>query len=282
MNKILSQELLKLMLVASVGMSSISAMATVNTVDTQRAEVVSEAKEQAESNDTIETANLIEVNTIVSGKLGMKDAKGEKDREDYFKVILTEPGLLEVSFEGAEGVNNIIKLLGQNGDKKLASANGVDKTLQMSQRLEAGTYYIRLNAGTGDGGEYKLTAAFTATGDTMDTEPNDLFSDGAKYQIGSTVTGHIGYVDELGLIDKEDWYKIILTKETNLHLMLTPSNDVSVFLKLYDDSKQLKTASGKNKAITLDTVLEPGTYYIAVKRSVGAGEYTLSSINSQE
>ncbi|SFB19686.1 MULTISPECIES: Ig-like domain-containing protein [unclassified Bacillus (in: firmicutes)] len=211
-----------------------------------------------ENNDSIEQAETLTLNENKYGHLGSYD-KGDYDTIDYFKINISEEGLLNLKFEylGWFYANAYI-------------VNSDGKSFGESQQLMPGTYYIQVKRSVGCG-SYTLNPEFT-TDDKKDAEPNDSLDQAENVDLNTTAYGYLGSYDSFGdRIDTHDYFKIQVTQEGDFSLNF--NKDSSLFGYGY-----LINSTGETIGIQGDPkTLKPGTYYIDLYGWYGYGKYALET-----
>lgn len=109
---------------------------------------------QDDHQDSEEDATAVNLPSSTEGWL-------ETDDVDVFQIEMTEFGTLIVYTEGWIDTNGT--LLNDDGTEVTSNEDGgVDRNFHISHDLDAGTYYIRVQSGTGTTGEYRLHVEFKA------------------------------------------------------------------------------------------------------------------------
>ncbi len=191
---------------------------------------------------------------------------GFNDPADVYKLTMINAGTLTLGLNGLTG-NADLSLLSAAGAVLKTSVNpGTAPEAINNVALLAGTYYVKVAAGTG-----VTNAAYTLKntisyfdGDTIDKAGNTI---AAAIVIGEN-SSQAGWV---GFGDPADYFKLTMTGAGTLTLNLTGlSSDAN--LTLYDaKGKQLNASNNKNIAdenIT-NPALPGGDYYIKVTPADG-------------
>lgn len=232
--------------------------------------------QEKEDNDTYINANTMKLNDVLTGELGFKDDKGKTDDYDWYKVNIPKAGNLSLEFVGAADLGATISLRAEDGSYSIDYTSGTNKKLLLDERLEAGTFYVVVRRDS-KSGKYTLTNKYKPLQIIGDTEINNSFQNAMPYKLNTNQAGYIGYYNQDGTRDGEDWYKFTLVKNQKVNITLSPSVDLGVTLSLYPDdaSRSIDYTSGSNKNLKLTQQLAKGTYYIRVRRDSKAGSYTI-------
>jgi len=242
--------------------------------------VVPTAYCETEPNDTIANANVVQVNSSVSGSL---TAEAPHDVYDFYKVTLPNDGMVQIGAEPTAEMDISIELLDTDAFTSLLSTNanarGGSEGL-LHRNLRAGTYFlvVRLETGTGD---YTVTVNFAPVAE-VDPEPNDNLSQAIPLQPSGQAEGHLGYYSSQS-IDRADYYRIATVEDGNIEITASPDGDLDVELALYDlptGTVELgrinNKGNGESEALEYEG-LAAGTYHLVVRQNGGFGSYSLTS-----
>jgi len=246
----------------------------------------------AEPNDQEGSGAVLKSGETVQGRLGYVDAKDYLDNDDWYKIVVTQDGRIDLTFNAEEAYGlelysmSIYRFKESDGSYPQRQTKGYyfsNGTLTVTD-VGVGTYYIKLQRTGGHGG-YTLKYDFTANTYDNDSEPNDELGQGSEIAIGQTVQGHLGYLDDQNYTDNNDCYKIVVPKDGRIDL--TFDCDQTYELGLYaisiyrfkesDGSYPHRQTEGyylKKGTLTV-TNAGVGTYYIKLQRTGGHGGYTL-------
>lgn len=131
---------------------------------------------------------------------------------------------LNLNNNAAVGVNEGIILYDSTSTNRLFGAvQGQGSTASYSVTgLGAGSYFLRLTAiGNFAGlgwGTYTATATETPDPLPAEAEPNDDFDHALVAPLGTSVTGHLGYLGPQSVIENQDFWKVQLPLDGTLHL----------------------------------------------------------------
>ena len=247
---------------------------------------------ETEPNNTPATANVLAVNSSVSGTVGDSIAPFTYDTYDWYSITLPSDGKLTLT-SVASGTNADIQLYiyrmpdsmnltDPSGDYTGGGGNAVNDTA--TDFLRAGTVWVQvINRATK--GSYTLYAAFAPAALTNDAENNDTPLVAQTQTLNTTVTGHMGYYANKPGSDNNDWYKFTTPSDGKV-TFTTQTSDGNLDVQLYiyrfvDDMKATNPSgdySGGGGTGVNDTVvnkLHAGTYYLQIIRRGGVGSYTL-------
>ena len=245
----------------------------------------------AEPNDTYDTGELLESGKTATGHLGYRysySGEDTHDREDWYKIVVPkkQSGTAKFSITCSDGLEiNSIELYTLTGNEiQQRNYGGVDGHPLTVSDMASGTYYVRISLHS-KFGSYNLDYTFTPNAIPIDAEPNDTYDTGELLESGKTATGHLGYrYSGEDTRDKEDWYKIEVKAKGDVLLSVKPDTLSTLFigwlsLNKKDGEKLSRIASTvviRGKGQIKENDVEPGTYYVQVHHSNGAGGYSLT------
>lgn len=259
------------------------------------------ASEEIESNDSIETANLIEIGREITGYYSpasnrlnrAADSTFKEEDWFYFQVELQydRPILLDISLSGVVDVNSAIFLY-NSMQELIASSDlngpGEGESLKDIGITHSGSYFIRLNSDFGSSNEfpYRLLVTTREFDNLSEIEPNNTF---AKANILSekSLTARLYPADDIDFYYYENGSN---EGEMNAPLMYkieaVPDTDLDIILKVFDknENKLFEIDNNKNGGIeVMPNALISGNFYIGVssKQRHDSQDYKLSVISSQ-
>jgi hypothetical protein len=198
---------------------------------------------------------------------------GERDQKDYYELNLTKNSEVSISLDGLTQNANI-KLLGKDGKNiEFSSSNLGKEREEITTTLDKGKYYVLVEPYQTERTSYNLSVA--ADAQIID---KDGSLPGKKLNIGKSVTDKIG-VKTGKRIDQDDYYNFELKKESEITLdlqKLTQNADIELYGE--DGTTQILASNNSgNKPETINSILDPGKYYVRIK-NVGKDntEYRLS------
>jgi hypothetical protein len=238
-----------------------------------------------ENNDIYLNAQDISnnLNSTITGHIGYTDEDSNVDTADYYKVILNKDGLLNIDINHKGGKNIQAYLYGKTGDNdyQINESDWGKSAAGFSSGLEAGTYYIKVISDYS--GSYELTTNFEENKEINDGLTNRIYLHATNINIGDTKTGHIGYTNDNGDTNTDDWYKIVLTSDSTLNFNVSSNEGNSLNINLYgknaDNDYSIDISYGDKGIANLSHSLEAGTYYIKVNSSHPQG-YKLTVTNN--
>ena len=245
----------------------------------------------AENNDEYSKASVLISGETIDCRLGYTDDTGLTDDNDWFKIEVPKNGKAEFTFNPSQEYElniNWIRLyrIDEEGNTKERNYSGMGKEEKVVSitDLGIGTYYLQVNRWSGHGG-YTLKYVFTPNPYKGDEEPNDTYENAQALYKGQMVVGHLGYTDDTGTTDNDDWYKIEVKSLGNVDLTVSPNQDYELdisWMRLYRLNDEGQTVEMKyigvgkeQKTMNVEDV-KIGTYYVQVHRWGGHGSYTLT------
>lgn len=243
---------------------------------------------EVESNNTMETANIIALNTKVTGALSMNNDV------DWYKFTTTEPGYFHVAFThpiynagsvfwrisiyDSTGVNNV------DGETDSYFTNAGNKlSYSPTYGVGADTFYIKVSrAAIHSNRSYEVTVNFTAASD-WESENNNSMETADVIQVNKPVHGSLTWAND------EDWYKFSITDigYFNVSFDHTPLAYNNYYWRIYlydengvngvDGPSSKYDVAGDRNLVTCNYGVSTGTYYIRIVSSLySANDYTLT------
>lgn len=237
-----------------------------------------------ENNDVYLNAQDISsnLNSTITGHIRYADEDSNVDEADYYKVILNKEGLLNVDINHKNAENIQACLYGKTGDNeyKINQSDSWKSAGSFSSGLEAGTYYIKVTSDYS--GSYELTTNFQENKEINDGLTNRVYLHATDINIGDTKTGHIGYINDSGEKNTNDWYRIILASDSTLNFNVSSNEGGSLYMYIYgknaDNDFSIDSSYGYKGVANLSHGLKAGTYYIKVYSDLPQG-YKLTVTN---
>jgi hypothetical protein len=246
-----------------------------------------------ENNDTAKLSGDVSINTTATGHLGYYSTIPGTDTYDWYKIVLPSDGLFNATSITSNGNLDCTMLLycqvanmnatNPSGDY-YGSTGNVQKD-SMSLQLRAQTLYLLVSRGSGVG-SYTLNATFTPASMANDAEPNDNPAHAEPVPLDSVASGHLGYYNNDPGTDHHDWFSIVIPSATTLKVSLLTSGKLDCSLLFYKTVSDMNASSpsgdyygsaGDTIRDSMSVQVQPGTYYIAVIWSSGAGSYSLAT-----
>jgi hypothetical protein len=221
-------------------------------------------------------ANAYDLGTYSDSERTFSDSVSATDRNDYFQIQLAERSILNLSLTRLSADADL-ELLSSTGSVLNSSFNAGSTSEQLSQILNAGTYYIRVLSFDNILTNYDLRISDTPTVATDDT-----LATARSLTLGATP---LTITDFVGDGDRNDYYRFSLSSGNALNLSLTQlTSDID--LELIRDINGNGTvdsgdvvarsvrAGSNDESITLAN-LAVGTYFVRVYQFSGNSNYTL-------
>ena len=147
----------------------------------------------------------------------------------------------------------------------------------LAMQLTAGTYYLKITNRNSDTGKYKTHTTFKSHGTTD--------SNAYSYDSPQSMTVGKDMIGAITMTDKEDWYKVKISKTGYYHLKNTQYMD-RIYITVYnaDLSKEIESlfyvggAETSPEVDEKDIELSVGTYYIKVTGYEGKYILNLSAL----
>jgi hypothetical protein len=231
---------------------------------------------ESEANNTLATADALNLGTAIRGQLsGFSDI-------DTFKFEASAAGVVTLVFDAptdsAYSDYFTVRLTNASGSTISKITTGRDQTLKAAV-AQAGTYFVQIESGDYyyNGGTYLLTASFAAGGSGFELEPND---DSANViSSGAQIRGQLSS-------DKDtDWFYLKTSSASDLVVAFdAPTNSsFSNYFQVwvFDDDGDLLASKATGQDTTFSVgAAEPGNYFVAVTTAQSnlydAGQYGLT------
>ena len=229
------------------------------------------AMADTEPNNSIDEANLLDLDTEVSGTLAID----EGDFNDYYQLEMPANGDVTITADYGDGLSGFIYLYNSSG-AQLGFASSSTGTLIVSC-VHSGTVYARASRTSGSG-NYTLSVSLDQPVNENDAEPNNSLAEiQAAYVENQEFSGQVGYFNSPSG-DSEDWYYLLSPRDGNVTLTATYDDGLSGFIYLYEkDGTQINFSSvaGETASVTAFCYAED-TLVARITRSAGCGSYTAS------
>lgn len=190
------------------------------------------------------------------------------DTNDYYQFTLGTASLVDIRFTSLTADANLF-LQNQSGGNILSSTQPGTALDGVRLSLNAGTYNILVNRGSG------TTAQYTLSGSAQPINPDQAPNSTTFAQDLGFLSGFISRSEFVGNIDTNDYYKLTLDATTELNLDLIIAGNYPN-AQLVNADVQLLNSSGAQIAISnqpgnsnesINTSLNAGTYFIRVYTS---------------
>lgn len=221
---------------------------------------------EKEDNNTPETANPIELNTVYSASLYVGTDV------DHFSFDLEEPGAVNVVLSGSkDGTKQTLyefKLFNNSGTQLTQGAlTGLEDQAETGNiYLDKGSYYVQISKGKGwTSWDYQLEIKVDAA-EGVEIEPNDTAETANQIQVNLPVTGIFGAEGDI------DQYSFTLDKDMIVQPGLTfapaDSSETTYILQMSKDGKALaivNIAGNESGKAVPPQLLTAGTYTVRVE-----------------
>lgn len=246
---------------------------------TIRAEFTSaQQRDDVVPDNTRDTAYLLPIGQQATGLLGFYSG-GQTDTTAWFQVTTSEPGQLQVDVDAAEGLLIAAQLFDSNATSSLHNdAAGSSAARSVGQvNLNPGTYFIQVRRASGFG-RFFVNATFTSAARPNDHRPENTRETPHQLPLFQEASGLLGYYNA-GRTDGSVWYAVEMTEPGALHVRIDAAETLSIAAQLFDTNRTSSLhndAAGTSSQRLLHYAnLNPGTYYVQVRRAGGYGRYTV-------
>lgn len=218
------------------------------------------------TNDSIPTATDL---GLVQGIKTTTGAVGTGDANDYFRIVMDEPGNLKVTLDQLSA-NLDMALYNSAGQQLgLSTRTGTSAETIGFLGLNAGNYYARVATGSSTANSnYRLTVNVDIAGDTLANARN----------LGNApASGSHTFTDWVGPGDGNDYFKFNVTQKSQINLKLDQlTGDADLYL--YDNNgKQIGNSRKTGTSAEQITGNGSGTFYVrVVPYSSAQANYRLS------
>lgn len=229
-----------------------------------------------------EAATVIPENGSVTGHIGHRANGGVFDTDDWYIINLSQDGKLTLNLHQDLGMYHGLYLYDNDGTTVLTSDFNYTNVTIVKNNLSAGTYYAKVdNYSSSYYSGYTLECVPTPTAYANDAEPNDVYTEATtNIPVGGSVNGHIGFYENGGGYDTDDWYTFTTTEDGAVTLTLNQGLSMYHGVYIYDNNGTTLLASDFNYTTTSITVnnLAAGDYYAKVDNYASNyySSYTLS------
>lgn len=189
----------------------------------------------------------------------------ETNNEHWYKIVVPEDGKVQIKImHYMESIyTNLYNNEFSNNIESWRLYNGTEtapETDTLIFELSGGTYYLKI---TGHTGRYKMNTTYLSyqakDGNALSYDHSQMFSTG------------IQMVGALTYTDKEDWYKINITKDSIYTLKITHYM-YNIYYEMYNNDLSKKVSAGSyykgdefSPEVDLsEIVLSAGTYYLKI------------------
>ncbi|MBW4495219.1 MAG: pre-peptidase C-terminal domain-containing protein [Oscillatoria princeps RMCB-10] len=202
----------------------------------------------------------------------VSDSVGQSDPNDYYTFTLDASSQLSLNLNGLSG-SGYVNLLDKSGQYINGAWNDGTTAGSLSNLLDAGKYYLQVS-GYGADSDYTLDLSATAKAIPLDGAGSST-ADAAELDISS---GTQSVSDWLGNpVDRSDYYSFTLDSSSSVSLNLDGLSSGVSFNLLDSSGNYVNYGWGDaTTAASLSSLLQAGTYYVAVEGYWGETDYTLN------
>lgn len=242
-----------------------------NISDSLKIEVIDPAhisESEVEDNNSIETANNIELNGRYTGKLSYEDDV------DYYRVRVKEKGSVQIIFSHQKIDSSshywVIHLLGEAETVFKESCSGSTSELQtVLARVSPGVYYVKIESYYYSNTDYIFTLVYNPEDDYYESEPND----GISLATAIETNAESQYTGNMTSDEDKDYYSFSIPTKGKVGVQFDHRkwDNGSVFWKVsvLDDTDytvtSLSVRGNSSSEATNYIRLPAGTYYIRIE-----------------
>jgi hypothetical protein len=222
-----------------------------------------------EPNNYFIQALTLNPNDSAKGHVGYRLNGGDVDYSDYYKLVTTTDGNINISFNNDNNAYTYIYLYDKDTVNQVGSTQGnAQAGLGFTiNGLAAGTYYVRVYAPNSQNYcGYTLKDSIYKAVYTNDVEPNDGFATATTLNNDSAKSGHIGYRFNGGAVDYYDYRKVIMYTAGSMAIDITMATAGYSYVYLYNPAQsQIYSQQGNNAIYNISfPSLAAGDYYLLV------------------
>lgn len=229
-------------------------------------------EKEIEINDTVENANLIEVNKKYQGNLSTDSDV------DYYKFVIESDGKVSISFEHPKMDNKdrlwevyLIDNEKNDGLIKLYSIGASTNDESNAARIRAGEYYIKVNSYYYSDKDYFFTVNFIEESDQFEKEENNTIDMANSINVNANYTGNlqtdndVDYyrfsVNEKGKINFSFEHEKIDNRDRFWEIYLLDGINDNTILTLYSRGSEASLQSDYARIPSGDYYLKIKSYY---------------------
>lgn len=226
---------------------------------------------EKEFNNSISTADTIELNKIYRGMSTSKD-------KDYFKFTLPKDGYIDLNMSRLNSSKFKVNIKSANDGLYDSFTTTYGEGYETNRLgLQKGTYYIEIYSDDYEywNEQYSFSVNFKAS-DFWEKESNDSFSSSDKINLNTT---YYGVTD---INSYKDFYNFNLTDNSTVSLKISNSNYYRYYISIYDKYENyissFSTLYGSGYT-TNKITLPSGRYYVKIEKynsSDSKSQYSLS------
>ncbi len=225
-----------------------------------------------------EEAYAVSLSEERAGLLGFYGG-GRTETEAWFEVRVNEPGHLKVVVEAEENLSIAAQLFDTNRTTSLhnnASGTASERTVE-HQHLNPGTYVIHVRRTSGFG-RYRVSAALDSASRPGDVQPDNSRETAYGLEWGVSTGGLLGFFSG-GRTGASAWFQVDVTEPGALQIHAEADDTLQIAAQLFDSNGTTSLQNDSSGSQSVRAVgqanLNPGTYYIQIRRTDGFGRYAI-------
>lgn len=224
------------------------------------------APDRPDDANTFADATAVEVPSVTTADVGTPEDI------DWFSFMVEDNSFVSISTQHGLDLNTAFTVFGSDGTTVVAESIETDSLVTTSRlvlaNLEAGTYFVALDALPNQTGGYQLEIEPIVISDDHD---NDI-SEATRFDPGQQQVGRINYGADT------DWLRATARRERRYEIRLDATTASSVHARILGRDRETLlgeiTATPGEPAFLVDTPERSGSYFVEV---TGAkGDYQLS------
>lgn len=205
----------------------------------------------------------------------IQDRISERGQEDYFEILMPEPGVLDAVLEPVPSDQRLSILIFDEDQRQIAGgrAAGAGGRAAAAAAVEPGRYFLSVQAGSRVSEEpYMLTASLDRT-DSY--EINDTFSQAAEVEISEPIVGTIRPLLPRNRREM-DYYRLDVGQAGTYRVALDPvPPELRMTVAVFDATQQRiggTNSGGIGQSVFFDVDLPTGPVYVEIGTRLGGGE----------
>lgn len=221
-----------------------------------------------ESISTPGAAFQLNLNETIKGNIATSEGV------DFYKIEIPSIGTLDVDIATVSEKGLSIELYGKDVKERIDSIYTTTFGT-MTRALSPGTYYVKVfNREYKNTSKYELGIKFTESA-YGDVEGTTNIATAPEIDLSDSATSHIGYINDKGIANKQNFFKIEIPQTGILDVRLKSHNGTKLNLYLYGkdgDDRRYITNGNEITHSGISAGLTPGTYYAKVALPLAMGQ----------